>query len=328
MTKEIATPGDAPAGATGKAAEYLEKLVGDSFKRELDQEENVVRSLPFFATSIGVLITFIGFARGALPAFVWTGWPILVYGLLTGLLTSLIALLVFLYQAVCQRKFNYPMQEAELIEYAANLTAYYREVAASEPANQEDEEGDPVEIVERAVIDDIRNTMLEQTSTAARLSRSNNWARLKARARAFSALMAALAFALALIVAILIHDALNGGPRGKDVNARPGTTESHDAGHEDRPARGEAKGSGDAGSGQGGVALRGVPAQGQGAEQREQDKVSGQTSQTSGCGSAATGSQPAAATGASGAATAPVKPSAPPMVPCQKSLDGGGKLTR
>lgn len=81
------------AGPTGLAAAYLERLVFDSFKRELDQDENVVRSLPFFATSIGVLVAFAGLARGALPGFSFGFWPLLVYGLLACLLLCLIGLL-------------------------------------------------------------------------------------------------------------------------------------------------------------------------------------------------------------------------------------------
>jgi hypothetical protein len=49
-----------------KFTEYLEKFIADSFKRESDQEENVVRSLPFFATSLGVLAASVGLVRGAL----------------------------------------------------------------------------------------------------------------------------------------------------------------------------------------------------------------------------------------------------------------------
>src|SRR4051794_24492919 len=107
MNADNETATDEPAGVTGKAAEYLESLVTESFRREPDQEENVVRSLPFFATSIGVLITFVGFARGILPAFAWSPWPLLVYGLLAGLLASLIAMLLFLYQGIRERKFDY-----------------------------------------------------------------------------------------------------------------------------------------------------------------------------------------------------------------------------
>jgi hypothetical protein len=39
------------------ANEYLETLVADSYKRELDQEENVVRSLPFAAAALAVVST-------------------------------------------------------------------------------------------------------------------------------------------------------------------------------------------------------------------------------------------------------------------------------
>jgi hypothetical protein len=277
-----------PAGPTGKAAEYLEKLIAESFKRELDQEENVIRSLPFFATSIGVLVTFIGFVRGLLPAFSWTSWPVLGYGVLVhgslaGLLVSLIALLLFLYQAVRERKFNYPMSEAEMLNYIAGLTTYYRDLAEQSPGSGGGEEIDPMEVIDRAVVDDIRATMMGQMAASAAVSRSNNLARLKARARAFSALMTALGFALVLIVAILIHDALNGGSHGQDGVARPGIAESQRAGSEDGPPPGEAKGAGHAGGREGTLELRGDPARGFRAGQGEQGTISvPPTSQPSG----------------------------------------------
>ncbi len=46
-----------------KTTEYAEKIISDAFKREIDQEENVVRSLPFFATSLGVLAAATGVVR-------------------------------------------------------------------------------------------------------------------------------------------------------------------------------------------------------------------------------------------------------------------------
>ncbi|NUB11282.1 hypothetical protein GAY28_00355 [Azospirillum brasilense] len=176
--------GPAPAGATGKAAEYLDKLVTESFKRELDQEENVVRSLPFFATSIGALLAFVGFARGTLPAFSVAAWPLLVYGLLACLLVSLVALIFFLYQSVRQRTFTYPMQERELIDYATGLITYYRQVAEAapekaEPGAEAEDDTDPVEVIERAIVDDLRKAMLDQIAAAARASRANNASRLK-----------------------------------------------------------------------------------------------------------------------------------------------------
>ncbi|EWY36954.1 hypothetical protein N825_22850 [Skermanella stibiiresistens SB22] len=266
-------------GPTGKASEYLEKLIADSFKREMDQEENVIRSLPFFATSIGVLVTFVGFARGLLPAFSRTSWPelgygILVHGALAGLLVSLLALLLFLYKAVRERQFEYPMSESEMLDYAASLTAYYRALADEATASGGGDD-DPVEVIERAVVDDLRATMMGQMAASAKLSRANNLARLKARARAFSALMTALGFALVLIVAILIHDALNGGSHGQDGVARPGIAESQRAGPEDGTPSGEAKGAGHAGSREGTLELRGSPAEKRDTGRGEQEPVNG-----------------------------------------------------
>jgi hypothetical protein len=215
---------NAPSGPTGKATEYLEKLVTDGLKREIDQDENVVRSLPFFATSLGVLITFIGFARNTLPEFTLTLWPILTYGLMAAILASLAFLLWFLAQAVRVRTFNYPMSELDLIRYAVDLTRYYQEAEPTRgdgKANRDGSDADPVAVVERAVIDDLRAAMTQQCADAAVTSRFNNSKRLKARARALTILMAALSFALSLIIVILIHDALEGGPNGQCSHPRP-----------------------------------------------------------------------------------------------------------
>jgi hypothetical protein len=206
-------PTNQETGPTGKVAEYVEKLVSESFKREADQEENVIRSLPFFATSIGVLVAFIGLARPALPPLTLSPFPIIVYGLLTGVMLSLTVLIAFLFLAVRQRTFKYPMSEADLIAYAARLTDYYS--AAASPAASagtaesgeadhaeaaSENEADTTETIEKAVIDDLRNTITGQIAEAARVSRANNIKRLGARARAFASLMVALGFALALIV--------------------------------------------------------------------------------------------------------------------------------
>jgi hypothetical protein len=67
--------------------------------------------------------------------------------------------------------------------------------------------------------------MMGQIGKAAQVSRTNNWARLQARARAFLTLMIALGFALVLIVVILSQHALSGGFYGQNSNARVGVAE-------------------------------------------------------------------------------------------------------
>jgi len=51
------------------ANEYLEKIVAESYKREIDQEENVVRSLPFVAAALAVLATIMIFLRSYIPLY-------------------------------------------------------------------------------------------------------------------------------------------------------------------------------------------------------------------------------------------------------------------
>lgn len=249
---------------TGKAAEYLEKQMGDSFKRELDQEENVIRSLPFFATSIGVLVTFVTLVRRDLPNFDWALWPTVIYGLLTGVLLSLLFVLLFLYQAVRRRNFEYLMPETKMLEYAREVITYYRTVSAQDSptatakATSPGDETDPVAVLETAVVSDIRNTMINDLAAAAESSRSNNLARLTARTRAFTVLTMALVFALGMIVAILVHDAVNGVFHGgQDGNSSRGVKESPRAGPEDGPLPAETDSTGNAGGREGGLELQG-----------------------------------------------------------------------
>gem|GEM_PF-1184564 len=254
----------APPEISGKAAEYVEKLVSESFKRELDQEENVVRSLPFFATSIGVLMTLVGFARSALPALTWEVWSVLAYGFLAGILISLAAVLVFLYQAVYERRFLYPMAEPELIGYATQLTGYYEVIANSSQQLGDTPECPDLGTVDALVVRDVRAAVTKQAAEAAVRSRSKTLLRLKARARAFSALLAALAFALGLIVVILSKDALTGGVNGQLACFR---SESHvphrtERGCQARPP--EAGGASNEVGCQGSLVLRGGSLLGQG----------------------------------------------------------------
>lgn len=156
--------GPLPSGAAG---DYLERVVSEGLKRQLDEEENVVRSLPFFATSLGVLVAFIGLARPMFPEFEWTWGIVAIYGLLSLVLLSLALLLFFLWRAVNTRRFLYPMKETALLRYAANLEAYYRGQSASATPVQQD-----------PLLDDLRDAMIRQMAAASARSRVNNLRRM------------------------------------------------------------------------------------------------------------------------------------------------------
>lgn len=193
-----------PSLPAGEAGGYLERLVADGFKRELEQEENIVRSLPFFATSLGVLVAFMGLTRPMLPPLSWKWDVIVLYGLLVLTLTSLAALLAFLWRALRWHEHAAPVQTGELAGYASELHAYYRAAEAQRA------DTDPEVTVESAIVADLRALSIRQMSDAAATMRRDNLIRLRARARAFAALLAALSFAFCLMIAILMREALLG----------------------------------------------------------------------------------------------------------------------
>jgi hypothetical protein len=226
-------------GPTGQAAEYLEKIVADGFRRELDQEVNVVRSLPFFATSLGVLVAFLGLAMPLLPPLAAEPVAVAAYASLAVVVASLALLLFFLFDSIRVKRFEYPSDELALRGYARRLTAYYAQCTV---------DGHPPapDVVAGAVLDDLRATVTGQLAEAARVSRRNNAERLQACARAFSTLILAQGFALLLVCLILARRALDGDADGEAVRPGAAAPGEHDPGSRDQPGAGEAPGPGDA----------------------------------------------------------------------------------
>lgn len=177
-----------------KADEYVEKVVAESYKRELDQEENVVRSLPFFATSLGILATALGLARTGIGPFSWSGIQLAIYVTLAVTGVSVMAVLAFLVEAIRPRDFKNPMTEQDLISYRSNLEAYY--AAFDKDAAT----------LEAAVTDDLRQAFSRQIAEAARIVRANNLQRLQARSRGLMALIVAIFLAFVLLGLILARD--------------------------------------------------------------------------------------------------------------------------
>lgn len=48
--------------------EYLERIVAASYAREIDQEENIFRTLPFAATALAIIFAFMVFIKGDVPS--------------------------------------------------------------------------------------------------------------------------------------------------------------------------------------------------------------------------------------------------------------------
>ncbi|AQR61670.1 hypothetical protein BZG35_08405 [Brevundimonas sp. LM2] len=193
--------------------DYLEKHCAEAYKREVDQDENVFRSLPFFAATLGVQIAILIPLVARLPAFRLDPYVLVLHGLLGLTGVGVVMTVVFLFIATAQRTFRYPPSETALIVWARAERDTYLQ-AGFDRAD-----------VEAVVADDLRARLAEEFAQAAEHNRAQNLIRLKVRARALAALIAALCLALALAATMFVHDLIVGsGPGATRVTA------SHTAG--------------------------------------------------------------------------------------------------
>lgn len=102
------------------ALAHIEKTLADSYRKEIDQEENVWRTLPFFAATLALQLAALFQLVERLPPFgTWLG--VMAYACLTlsGLATA--TALGFLAACIYPRKFQYLAPDPELLNYALGL---------------------------------------------------------------------------------------------------------------------------------------------------------------------------------------------------------------
>jgi hypothetical protein len=124
----MATPDEPPALA------YIEKALADSYRKEIDQEENVWRSLPFFAATLALQLAalFQVLDKLADPTTI-LGWVSVGFLAIAGVLT--VVSLAFLAASIYPQQFDYPAREPALLEYAQALI---RDEQAPENHGQDD----------------------------------------------------------------------------------------------------------------------------------------------------------------------------------------------
>lgn len=102
------------------ALDHIEKVLADAYRKEIDQEENIWRSLPFFAATLALQLAVVvpttqRFATLQGP-MKWVG-----FGLLgTAGILSLLAL-VFLVRSIYPARFHYIASEPDLLAYTKGL---------------------------------------------------------------------------------------------------------------------------------------------------------------------------------------------------------------
>ena len=193
------------------ANEYLEKIVAESYKREIDQEENVVRSLPFVAVTLAVLSTIMIVLKSYIPEYSLNIYPFIVWLMLIAFGMLIMMVIYFLHDAVRHRSFQYVAPADQLYTYATQLRLYYGTL------------GKTPEEIEQGIIEDARILMIEQYAIGATYNQQINIDRSRARARAFSSLLLALALAYGIVVTISAHEVVKGSGSGTIIFQGGGT---------------------------------------------------------------------------------------------------------
>lgn len=180
------------------ANEYLEKMLAENYQREIEQEENVVRSLPFVAAALAVLVTIASFVKSYIPAYSTNAYTISIYVLVFSFSGAVLLVIWFLLVAVYPRHFLYLASSQELYNYVENLRDYYNQL------------GTPPDDAQTLIVEDVRIFMIEQYTLGSTQNQANNVARGAARSRAFTSLVLALGLAFLIAAIISVHEATKG----------------------------------------------------------------------------------------------------------------------
>lgn len=180
-------------------AEYAEKTVADGLKRELDQEENVVRALPFFASSIGVLMALIGLVHPGFSDGQMYPWRCIAYSLVSSILLCILMVIWNLFHATKKQRQFLPMKETALIEFARELSEYHQQIFNLGTHLSVDDR-------DKSIISELRQAQAVQLATYAELLRKINLQRLEYRGRMFLFLCAAVVLALLLLLVTMTRE--------------------------------------------------------------------------------------------------------------------------
>jgi hypothetical protein len=103
--------------STDRLLDYLAGTLADAYRRELDQEENVWRSLPFFAATLALQLTVLVQLRGWLGTVTGpVAWVAL--GLLGGVAVATLSAIGFLALSILPADFKDAARHPDLIDYA------------------------------------------------------------------------------------------------------------------------------------------------------------------------------------------------------------------
>lgn len=187
---------------TDPLLDHLEETFADAYRKEIDQEENVWRSLPFFAATLALQLAGLAQVRDWVASV--TGQMFAVVALLlifAGVAT--LGALVFLAFSVWPADFRRVAREPAFREYAENVRIEAEGRALP---------GTSAEEIARTALVAVKAVLAEQYALAVDNNRRVNEGRARWRTRAGLATLASV-FSVLVLVALVVLSNLHGHGR-------------------------------------------------------------------------------------------------------------------
>lgn len=192
---------------TPETATLLLTTFSELYRHEVNAEEDVHRTLPFFGTALGIVVTALAYTAGHLPRWpdITTPEGQLAFCIASAFLclTFLTALcvLILLAMAVERRDYERIRPVAALQSRLVELRALHRDSAL--PGGERDQR----------IADDLRQTLLDSYAIAIPLNRDLNRYRYKLRANASVLLVLSLNWVLVATIIMFVVDKLGYFPK-------------------------------------------------------------------------------------------------------------------
>ena len=171
--------------------DHIEKTFADAYRKEIDQEENVWRTLPFFAATLALQLAALFQIVERLPVRQTTAWWLAAAcGTVTGLSTMIA--LSFLAVSIYPVEFRYIAAEPD-------LWAYAKELIEDEGKNVEGQVGDAVN-----ALGELKAALTLQYAEATHHNRQINQRRALWRSIAGLATLTSVIATLALVITIAL----------------------------------------------------------------------------------------------------------------------------
>jgi hypothetical protein len=172
--------------------DHIEKTLADAYRKEIDQEENIWRSLPFFAATLALQLAAMFQVVDRLPQ-TWTGgWWDSVACVVIAALATLTAL-GFLSASIFLARFRYIAPEPELLDYAEGLDLDEQQMRA-------DGHQDPIDAVMT-----LKKALARQYAVATHHNRQINQRRALWRSIAGLATLVSVLLTLILVATVTLH---------------------------------------------------------------------------------------------------------------------------